>query len=157
MSTFTWVMVLAAIVLILPKSPRRLAVLATLLQPAVATWTDTHAVVHSALSAYSDYVLIMVPVTLALAGVELAEFSCSTTRLVQAAANAMTGSVRRMVVHEHGQCDAKWAILLANRVANMAAKHRSRGSPAGQPMEPIRIRQQGASLETGPPGNHGRR
>ena len=120
MSTFTWVMVLAAIVLILPKSPRRLAVLATLLQPAVATWTDTHAVVHSALSAYSDYVLIMVPVTLALAGVELAEFSCSTTRLVQAAANAMTGSLRRIVVHEHGQEDAKWAILLANRVTNMA-------------------------------------
>jgi hypothetical protein len=120
MSIVTWAMVLAAIVLILPKSTRRLAVLATLLQPAMATWTDTHAVVHSALSAYSDYVLIMVPVTLALAGAELAEFSCSTTRLVQAAANAMSGSVRSMVVHEHGQGDAKWAILLANSVANMA-------------------------------------
>ena len=69
---------LATMIALVPRSTRHLAVLATLVQPALAAWTDTTTVVESTFSTYSTYVLIMVPVTLVLAGVKLADFSCAT-------------------------------------------------------------------------------
>ena len=69
---------LATMIALVPRSTRHLAVLATLVQPALAAWTDITTVVESTLSTYSTYVLIMVPVTLVLAGVKLADLSCAT-------------------------------------------------------------------------------
>ena len=69
---------LATMIALVPRSAHHLAVLATLVQPALAEWTDTSTVTESTLSTYSTYVLMMVPVTLVLTGMELNEFSGAT-------------------------------------------------------------------------------
>ena len=70
---------LATMIALVPRSAHHLAVLATLVQPElVELWTDTSTVTESTLSTYSTYVLMMVPVTLVLTGMELNEFRGAT-------------------------------------------------------------------------------
>ena len=115
-----YALMLTAVIIMVPKSARRLAMLATMFQTALATWNDTSTVVESALSTYATYVLVMVPITLALAGVEVAEFSCSTASLIQATADAMTGLTRHVAIQECERNDTTWANLQATSIAKMA-------------------------------------